>query len=79
MMCHLLAVSEKKIKILKTAFVAIKSITDAATITFCTQTAHITNICMKSGLIMFNTLALTLRTDNAGRRPLDAGHWMQDA
>ena len=27
---------------------------------------------MKSGLIIFNTLAVTLRTD-------DAGHWTQDA
>ena len=48
------------------------SITGGATITFCAQTAHITNICMKSGLIIFNTLAVTLRTD-------DAGHWTQDA
>ena len=47
------------------------SITGGATITFCAQTAHITNICMKSGLIIFNTLAVTLRTD-------DAGHWTQD-
>ena len=60
---HLLVVSEKKIKMLKTAL--------GATITFCAQTAHITNICMKSGLIIFNTLAVTLRTD-------DTGHWTQD-
>ena len=68
---HLLAVSKKKIKMLKTAFGATKSITGGATITFCAQTAHITNICMKLVLIIFNTLAVTLRTD-------DAGHWTQD-
>ena len=68
---HLLAVSEKKFKMLKTAVGATKSITGGATITFCTQTVHITNICMKSGLIILNTLAVTLRTD-------DAGHWTQD-
>ena len=34
---------------------------------------NITNVCMKSGLIIFNTLAVTLRTDDAGRRTLDAG------
>ena len=28
---------------------------------------------MKSGLIIFNTLAVMLRTDDAGRRTLDAG------
>ena len=33
----------KKIKMLKTAFVATKSIIGSATITFCAQTAHITN------------------------------------
>ena len=56
----------KKIKMLKTAFVGTKSIIGSATITFCAQTAHITNICMKSGLIIFNTSAVTLRTDDAG-------------
>ena len=76
---HLLVVSEKKIKMLKIAFGTTKSITGGATITFCTQTAHITNICMKSGLIIFNTLAVTLRTDDAGRRTLDAGRRTQDA
>ena len=77
---HLLVVSEKKIKMLKIVFGTTKSsITGGATITFCTQTAHITNICMKSGLIIFNTLAVTLRTDDAGRRTLDAGRRTQDA
>ena len=47
------------------------SITGGATIPFCAQTAHITNICMKSGLIIFNTLAVMLRTDDAGRRTQD--------
>ena len=44
---HLLVVSEKKIKMLKTAFGTghkKSSITGGATITFCAQTAHITNI-----------------------------------
>ena len=68
---HLLVVSEKKIKMLKTGFGTKKSsITGVATITFCAQTAYITNICMKSGLIIFNTLAVTLRTDDAGRMTL---------
>ena len=72
---HLLVVSEKKIKMLKSAFGTTKkaSITGGATIPFCAQTAHIKNICMKSGLIIFNTLAVMLRTDDAGRRTLDAG------
>ena len=77
---HLLVVSEKKIKMLKSAFGTTKRhIIGGATIPFCAQTAHITNICMKSGLIIFNTLAVMLRTDDAGRRTLDAGHWTQDA
>ena len=76
---HLLVVSEKKIKMLKCFWHHKKSsITGGATITFFAQTAHITNICMKSGLIIFNTLAVTLRIDEAGRRTLDAGHWTQD-
>ena len=64
---HLLVVSEKKLKMLKTTFAHAKklSITCDASITFCTQTAHITNICMKSGLIIFNTLAVMLGTDTA--------------
>ena len=79
MRCHLLLVSEKKIKILRTAFATKKSsIVGGATITFCTQTAHITNICMKSGLIIFNTLAVTLRTDDAGCRTQDTGRRIQD-
>ena len=48
------------------------SIIGGATITYCAQTAHITNICIKTGLTIFNTLAVTLRTD-------DAGHCKQDA
>ena len=73
---HLLVVLEKKNKMLKTAFGATKSqvLQVGATITFCAQTAHITNICMKSGLIIFNTLAVTLRTDDAGHWKHDAGH-----
>ena len=69
---HLLVVLEKKIQMLKNCFWGHKksSITGGATITFCAQTAHITNICMKSGLITFNTLAVTLRTDDAGRMTL---------
>ena len=55
------------------------SITGGATIPFCAQTAHITNICMKSGLIIFNTLAVMLRTDDAGRRTQDTGRRTQDA
>ena len=63
---HLLVVSEKKIKMLKKCFWHHKktSITGGATIPFCAQTAHITNICMKLGLIIFNTLAVMLRTDD---------------
>ena len=78
---HLLAVSEKKIKMLKTAFGATKksSITGGTTITFCAQTAHITNICMKSGPNIFNTLAVTLRTDDAGHWTQDTGRRTQDA
>ena len=75
---HLLAVSEKKIKMLKCFWGHKKSsITGGATITFCAQTAHITNICMKSGLIIFNTSAVTLRIRR--RRTLDAGRRTQDA
>ena len=70
---HLLVVSGKKIQMLKTAFFATKSQVGGATITFCAQTVHITNICMKSGLIIFNTLAVTLCTDDAGSRTRDAG------
>ena len=78
---HLLVVSEKNIKMLKKCFWHHKkaSITGGATIPFCVQTAHITNICMKSGLIIFNTLAVMLRTDDAGRRTQDTGRRTQDA
>ena len=34
---------------------------------------------MKSGLIIFNTLAVTLRTDDAGHWTQDAGRRTQDA
>ena len=72
---HLLVVSEKKITMLKSGFGITKkaSITGGTTIPFCAQTAHITNICMKSRLIIFNTLAVRLRTEDAGRRTLNAG------
>ena len=78
---HLLVVSVKKIKMLKSAFGTTKRqvLQVAPPYLFCAQTAHMTNICMKSGLIIFNTLAVTLRTDDAGHRTLDAGHWTQDA
>ena len=77
---HLLVVSEKKIKNVNHCFChQNSSITGGVTITFCAQTAHITNICMKSGLIIFNTSAVTphrhpqeagCRTQNAGRMTL---------
>ena len=68
---HLLVVLEKKIKMLKLLLSPQKkSITGCATITLCTQTVHITNICTKSGLIIFNTIAVTLHTDT--RRKQDA-------
>ena len=80
---QLLVVSEK-IKTLKTAILTIKksSIIGGATITFCAQTTHITNICKKLGLIIFNTLAgliifnnlaVTLLTDDTGCRMQDTG------
>ena len=66
---HLLVVSEKKIKMLKIAFGATRRqvLQVAPPYLF----AHITNICMKSGLIILNTLAVTFHRD-------DAGHWTQD-
>ena len=62
---HLLVISEENIKMLKTIFCPSNklSIIGGTTITFCAQTARITNICTKSGLIIFNTLAVTLRTN----------------
>ena len=62
---HLLVVLEK-IKMLRTAFGATKS----QVLQVAPQTVHITNICMKSGLIIFNTLAVTLCTEDAGRMTL---------
>ena len=73
---HLLVVSEKKIQMLKSAFGTTKRqvLQVAPPYLF----AHITNICMKSGLIIFNTLAVMLRTDDAGCRTLDAGRRTHD-
>ena len=72
---HLLVGSEKKIKILKSAFGTTKRqvLQVAPPYLF----AHIKNICIKSALIILNTLAVTLRrmhTLDAGRRTLGAGH-----
>ena len=84
MRCHLLLVSEKKIKMLKPTFATQKvKYYRWRQITFFAHTAHITNICMKSGLIIFNTLAVTLRTgtcmtQDAGHRTQDGGHRTQD-
>ena len=66
MRCHLLVVSEIKIKMLKTAFVAIKSqnIIGAATITSCTQTAHITNIYVIVSYKKVETGNLTEKSQN---------------
>ena len=76
---HLLVVSEKKIKMLKTTFAHAKSITGGATIIFCAQPTYITNICIQQGLIIFNTVGVMLRTDDAGHRTMDAGRWTLDA
>ena len=76
---HLLVVSEKKIKMLETSFAATElSIIGGATIFFCEQPTYITNICIQQGLILFNTVGVMLRTDDAGRRTPDDGHWTQD-
>ena len=78
---HLLVVSEKKIKILKTTFAHAKSssIIGGATIIFCAQPTYITNICIQQGLIIFNTVGLMLRTDDTGHRTMDARRWTLDA
>ena len=66
---HLVVVSEKKIKMLKTVGPRIElSFIDGATIFFCAQPTYITNICIQQGLTIFNTVGVMLRTD-------DAGHW----
>ena len=75
---HLLVVSEKKIKMLKSAFGTTKRQVLQVAPPYLAQTARITNICMKSGLIIFNTLVVMLCTDDAGRRTLDAGRRTHD-
>ena len=70
---HLLVVSEKKIKMLKTKFgrrIEL-SIIGGATIFFVNNLHTITNICIKQGLIIFNIVGVMLRTDDARR--LDTG------
>ena len=71
---HLRVVSEKKIKIVKNCFFCHEksSIIGIATIT------NIANIFMKSGLFIFNTLAVTLRTDDAECRTQDTGRRTYD-
>ena len=54
------------------------SIIVGTTIIFCTQPTYITNICIQLGLIIFNTLGVMLRTDDAGHRIMDAGRRTQD-
>ena len=76
---HLLVVSEKKIKMLKSAFGTTKrQVLQVAPPYLFAHKLRTTNICMKLGLIIFNTLAVMLRTDDAGRRTLDAGRRTHD-
>ena len=77
---HLLVVSEKKIKRLKTNLPPhrVKFYRWRHNI-FCAQPTYITNICIQyKGLIIFNTVGVMLRTDDARRRTMDARHRTMD-
>ena len=73
---HLLVVSEKEIKMLKTTYAPpphrVKFYRWRHNI-FCSQPTYISNICIQQGLIIFNTVGVMLRTDDAGQWTLDTG------
>ena len=71
---HLLVVSEKKIKMLKPTFAPARvKFYRWRHNFFCAQPTYITNICIQQGLIIFNTVGVMLRTDDAGRWTPDDG------
>ena len=71
---HLLVVSEKKIEMLKTMFAPhrVKFYRWSHNI-FYAQPTYITNIYIQKGLIIYNTVGVMLRTDDARRRTPDDG------
>ena len=74
---HLLVVSEKKSKMLKATFAQAKYYRWRHNI-FWAQPTYITNICIQSGFIIFNTVRVMLRTNDPGQWTPDDGHWTQD-
>ena len=76
---QLFLVSEKKIKMLKTTFAPnrVKFYRWCHNI-FCARPTYITNICIQQGLIIFNTVGVMLRTDDAGHRTPDDGRRTMD-